>query len=169
MFIVKIIFLSIIFGTTSLIGFLFSKKYSNREKNLKEIKSALNIFETKIKYTYEPISEIFKEISKNSKKEVSELFNNAANKMQNENAGQAWSETIDNANIDISKEDKNILKGLSKLLGKTSIEGQVSEIELTSNFLDKQIKIAEQERAKNEKLYKTLGICMGLVIVILLI
>ena len=165
MFILK----TIIFGTTSIIGFLFSKKYSNREKNLKELKSALNVFETKIKYTYEPIAEIFKEISKNSNQKIAELFLDASNKMNNMNAGQAWNNAIEECNIEINKEDKIILKGLSKLLGKTSLDGQVSEIELTSDFLDKQIKIAEQEKIKNEKLYRTLGICMGLVIVILLI
>jgi stage III sporulation protein AB len=57
---------------------------------------------------------------------------------------------------------------LSKLLGKTNLEGQVREIELTQSFLKKQIEDAEQERQKNEKLYKTLGMTIGLAIVILL-
>ena len=39
-----------------------------------------------------------------------------------------------------------------------------SELELTK----KQIEDAEQERQKNEKLYKTLGMTIGLAIVILL-
>ena len=57
---------------------------------------------------------------------------------------------------------------MSKLLGKTNLEGQVSEIKLTQSFLKKQIEYAEQERQKNEKLYKTLGMTIGLAIVILL-
>ena len=44
-----------------------------------------------------------------------------------------------------------------------------SEINLTEKFLDKQIEIAQQEKDKNEKLYKTLGMTIGLAIVILLI
>ncbi len=169
MFIIKTAILVIIFCTSSAIGISISKKYANRVKNLKEIKSALNIFETKIKFTYEPIPEIFKEISQNTYKSVSEVFLNASNKMKELGAGDAWSQAIDNSNIEITKEDKNILKGLSKLLGKTNIEGQVSEIKLTTNFLDKQIEIAQQEKEKNEKLYKTLGMTIGLAIVILLV
>lgn len=169
MFIIKTIILIIIFSTSSAIGIVISKKYSNRVQNLKEIKSALNIFETKIKFTYEPIPEIFKEISQNTYKSVSEVFEAASNKMKEMSAGDAWNEAIDNSNIEITKEDKNVLKGLSKLLGKTNIEGQISEIKLTTKFLDKQIETAERQKEKNEKLYKTLGMTIGLAIVILLI
>ena len=69
----------------------------------------------------------------------------------------------------LEQEDKDILKNLGKLLGKTDIEGQLSEIELTSSFLDSQIKKAEQERERNGKLYKTLGVITGIGIVIVLI
>lgn len=46
--------------------------------------------------------------------------------------------------------------------------GQVSEIDLTLSFLNNQIDKAEKERAKNEKLYRTLGAITGLGIVIIL-
>lgn len=49
------------------------------------------------------------------------------------------------------------------------MEGQVSEIELTSSFIDMQINKAEEERKKNEKMYRTLGTVIGLAIVIILI
>ena len=58
---------------------------------------------------------------------------------------------------------------LGKMLGKTDKSGQISEIELVSNFLDKQINDAEEMKTKNEKLYKTLGVLGGLTIAIILI
>ena len=85
-------------------------------------------------------------------------------------AGIAWESTIDEYNLlNISKEDKKILNGLGKLLGKTNKDGQISEIELTEQFLDMQIEKAEKERIKNEKLYKTLGGIVGCTLVIILI
>lgn len=78
MFIIKTIILLTIFGTSLSLGIMFSKKYSNRVKTLKELNSALNIFLTKIKYTYEPIPDIFEEISKNTYKNVSNYFMNPA-------------------------------------------------------------------------------------------
>ena len=52
--------------------------------------------------------------------------------------------------------------------GKTDIEGQISEIELTNTFLDIQIEKAENEKQKNQKMYKTLGTVVGLALVIIL-
>ena len=66
------------------------------------------------------------------------------------------------------QEDKDVLKKLGKLLGQTDVEGQISEIEMTQNFLDIQIEQAEEEKKKNQKMYKTLGVVAGLVFVIIL-
>ena len=49
------------------------------------------------------------------------------------------------------------------------MDGQVSQIEITKSFIDMQISKAEEEKKKNEKLYKTLGVTVGLAIVIVLI
>lgn len=153
---VKYLMLFFIFGTTSCIGILLGKKYSNRVKELQEMKNALAMFEAKIKFTYEPIPEIFKEISNKLNQNVGQIFKNSSNKMLNKSADVAWCESIDESNTNMNKEDKEVLKGLSKLLGKTDVNGQISEIELVSNFLDTQIDNAQKEKEKNEKMYKTL-------------
>ena len=54
------------------------------------------------------------------------------------------------------------------MLGQTDVEGQISEIEVTENFLNMQIEKAEEDKKKNQKLYKTLGVTIGLVFVIIL-
>ena len=167
--ILKYIILFFIFWTSSFIGILVSKRYSNRVKELQEMKSALLMFEAKIKFTYEPIPEIFKEISNKFSEHIEELFENSVTKMKNESASVAWCESIEESNNNMNKEDKEVLKGLSKLLGKTDIEGQLNEIKLVNNFLDTQIKTAEDEKNKNEKMYRTLGIVAGMTITILLI
>ena len=58
---------------------------------------------------------------------------------------------------------------MANFCGKTDVEGQISEIRITSDFVDTQIKKAEEECKKNEKLYRTLGTIVGLAIVIILI
>ena len=76
--------------------------------------------------------------------------------MKDVTAKQAWNEAVTESNNCMTKEDIDVLKGLGKLLGKTDIQGQVSQIELTDSFIDNQIEKAEKEYEKNEKLYKTL-------------
>ncbi len=146
-----------------------SKKYSNRLKDLKEMRKAFNFFEEKIKFTYEPIPDVFEEISHKVQDNIGEIFRNSSKSMENESAGVAWEKAVDESNNNFTKEDKDIIKGLAKMLGKTDIDGQVSEIRLTNKFLEVQIKDAENEKNKNEKLYKTLGATVGLALVIILI
>lgn len=167
--IVKYIILFLILILSSNLGKVLSKKYIHRLDELEEMKNSLNIFKNKIKFTYEPIPDIFEEISKTKVKNIGKIFENARDKMNNKTANLAWEEAIEESNNNLKEDDKNILKTLSKLLGQTDIEGQVSQIEITEKFLDSQIKEAIDEKQKNEKLYKRLGAIIGLTIVIILV
>lgn len=169
MLIIRIFIYSAIFLTCSMIGVLKSKKYVYRVNELREFKNALNIFKSKVNFTYEPIPEIFEQISKNSTPNIGGVFKKASYNMNFKSAGEAWNTAIETDILNINTEDRNILKDLGKLLGKTDLKGQVNQIDLTSSFLDDQIKKAEIEREKNEKMYRTLGMILGLGIVIILI
>ena len=161
-----ILFLILILAT--MIGRFLSKKYVYRLEELEDIKNALNILKSKIKFTYEPIPEIFEEISKTSSRNISELFKTAKIKMNDLTANEAWKEAVEESQNNLKKEDKDVLKTLSKLLGQTDVEGQISQIEITENFLESKIQEAMEEKKKNEKLYTRLGTIMGLAIVIIL-
>lgn len=166
--IIKYFMLFIILALSTLIGRYISKKYVFRLEELEEIRNAFNVLKSKIKFTYEPIPEIFNEISQNTSKNISNIFVQAKEKMINMTASDAWKKAIDSSETNLKEEDKRILKTLSKLLGQTDIEGQISQIEITEQFLETQIKEAYDEKQKNEKLYTRLGTTIGLVIVIIL-
>ena len=83
--------------------------------------------------------------------------------------GEAWEKTLLDVQTNLTKEDIHVVLMLSKMLGQTDIEGQVSQIEVTQEFLENQIEQAQEEKNKNEKLYSRLGTTIGLVIVIILI
>ena len=166
--IIKYLMLFLILLSSSLIGRFLSKRYVYRLQELEEIQNCLNIFKSKIKFTYEPIPEIFKEISLNASKNISNIFDIAIKNMEKDNANIAWKKSVDECVTNLNKEDKQVLKTLSKLLGQTDSEGQISQIEITQNFIDTQIKNAQEEKQKNEKLYSRLGTTIGLAIVIIL-
>jgi len=169
MILIKTIIFFLIFTSCSLVGILIAKTYKNRVNDLLEMKSALNILETKINFTYEPIPEIFKEISESVEINVGNIFLKACTEMKNKTAGNAWTIALDLSETNMKAEDIDILKRLNKLLGKTDAEGQISEIKLIKSFLDKQIEKAIKEQEKNEKLFRTLGILTGFTIVIIFI
>ena len=140
-----------------------------REKNLKQIKKALNIFEAKIVYMNEQIPDIFLDTSKKIQGDVGKMFYAANKQMQIEFAGEAWEKAIDNSGLMLLEDDKEALKSLSKMLGNTDVDGQISQLKLVNIFIDQQIKDAIDKRNKNEKMYKKLGVIVGLAVVIVLI
>ena len=165
---VKYFILFLILVSSTLIGKFLSNKYIYRLEELEDIKNSLNILKTKIKFTYEPIPEVFGEIAENVNSNISRLFLLAKQNMEKMSAGEAFEEAVDNVICNLKSEDKKVIKILSKLLGRTDVEGQISQIEITEEFLANQIKEAEEEKKKNERLYTRLGTVIGLTIVIIL-
>lgn len=168
----KCIILFLIFILSSKIGRVFSKKYQERLEILQDVKTVLNNLKTKIRFTYKPLPIIFDEIIKNSigiNKKVFNFLEKSNFYMKNNVAGDAWNLAIDESKIFENEKDKKIMKNMSNMLGKTDLEGQISDIDLTISFLDEQINIAKNELIKNEKLYKNLGVIAGIGIVIILI
>ncbi len=170
--IIKYFMLGLVLIISIIIGKFLSQKYSLRLEELEKIYNLLNILKTKLKFTYEPLPEIFEEIAENEKNNIGEIFKKAKEKMYENTASQAWEITINETEkenkTNLSKSDMQILKSLSKLLGQTDLEGQISQIEITQNFLQTQIKEAVNEKQKNEKLYSRLGTTIGLAIIIIL-
>ena len=167
--IAKLFILFIIFVLSNLIGKMVAGKFRYRLEELQEMKNALSIFKTKIKFTYEPIPEIFGEISSNLHTNISKIFKNANEGMVTQSAGQAWEEAVRTSQNYMNKEDKNIMQMMGKMLGQSDIDGQISQIEVTEEFLNRQIEEAEKEKTKNEKLYQKLGTILGLTLVTILI
>ena len=169
MIILKYMMIFFVFLISFLIGNLISKKYILRVKELKDFKNALNIVESKIKFTYEPLPEIFIQSSNLLSKNISEIFMQASKNMKNMNAEKAWNRSLENSTTNLNKEDIENIRNFGKMLGKTDKEGQVSQLELTKTFIEMQIEKAKVEEDKNAKLYRTLGAVVGLAFVIILI
>lgn len=170
MIIIKYILLILILIASSKIGIIIAKKYKNRVIELGEFKEAINILKTKIKFTYEPLSEIFNEISEITSENISKVFKQTSINMQKMSVMHSWEQSLEGFKniLSLNKDDINVLKGLGKMLGKTDVEGQISEIEVVSEFIETQIKKADIECNKNEKMYRTLGTIIGLAIAIIL-
>ena len=118
MFIIKFISLILIVILSAYIGIMITKRYKDRVIELKEVKRGLNIFETKIKFTYEPVPDIFGEISGNLKENIGDIFKKASVNMKTNTAKQAWINAIDKSNTSMTMEDLEILRGLRKTFRK---------------------------------------------------
>lgn len=166
----KLFLLALIIATTSLIGFFLAKQYKDRLKELKDVRLAMNMLETKMKLTKEPIAHIFEEIShKLETQKISTLFSKAADHMEYTTASNAWEEALRIVKTNLTKEDLDMLRTFGKMIGKTDLEGQIKEIELTNILLDQQAEDARIKKQKNGKMYQSLGVISGLALCIILI
>lgn len=168
---IKYLSLIMILISAIYIGNLMSKKYINRVKELIQLKLALNVLKSKIKFTQIPLKDIFEQILKSTEQEnIKKFWNNVIKELdKNFEIEMAWQNAVNNTETNLNKEDQNILLDMGKMLGKTDVDGQVSNLEIASTFIDTQIQKAEVGRQKNSKLYKTLGVVSGLGIIIILI
>lgn len=106
-------------------------------------------------------------ISKSIYLDNNNIFQRTKKYMNASDVNSAWNKAIEEE-IKITKEDKEILKMFGKLLGKTDKKGQISEIDLSLNFIENQIQHAEFEKNKSTKLYKSLGVFVGIGITIII-
>lgn len=162
--------ISILAGSTS-VGFLLSRSYTDRAKELNSLSNLINILQNKMKFTHKPLGEILEEtaaIREDSR--ISEIFWKTGQKLKKQKIEDAWSEAIleEKIFLNLKGEDIKVIQTLGNVLGKTDIEGQMSEIAQFNTLLKVQIKKAEEEKNKNVKMYKSLGTIIGLAIVILL-
>lgn len=149
------------------LGFEKANSYQERKENLQKIKNGFNFFKSKIEFTYEPIKDILNEISGAVYFGEENIFSKTAIYLNNIDVSSAWRKAVQE-DKKLNSEDKEILIQFGKLLGKTDKKGQISEIELALNFTNVQIEKAETSQKKNDKLYKSLGIILGLGLVIIL-
>lgn len=168
---IRYVFLILILTCSTSIGWILSKGFQDRLKELRYLDKIINIIQNKIKFTGKPLKLIFEEVSNLDKKSP---MTNILKEISKNLTNMKIEESIDNAiknnknYLSLKTEDINLMKSLGTILGKTDINGQMSEINEFKILLKKHLEDAEFEKSKNSKMYKSLGTILGLVIVILL-
>ncbi|RKL64230.1 stage III sporulation protein AB [Thermoanaerobacteraceae bacterium SP2] len=157
----------------SMIGFLVAGYYQIRPKILRNLQTAISMLETEINYGRSPLPEALKNIAEKCDKEVSELFMNTMKYLSERSgltAGEAWEKALEAyaPNSNLNRGDFEILSAFGKYLGATDIQDQIKNIKLTLTHLRQQEVAALEERQKNEKLWRYLGVLSGIMIFLLL-
>lgn len=171
---IKFILIIAIFIIATFIGYALANSYKRRVMELNDFLKAMDIFETKIKYTYDSICTSFLYIADNLKSKIYRIFYITAQLLEenkNISAGDCFRQVVEDEKVflALNKDDIEIIKGLGVSLGQVDIEGQIKTIKLVSESLKKQLRIAEEENNKNFKLYRNMGVLSGLIIMIILL
>ena len=171
---IKFVLILGVFMTSTFIGYTLANRYRIRVAELNDLLLALEIFETKIKYTYDSLTTSFLYIADNLKTKVYRIFYVTAEEVRenkNDSAGEIFKSVVDGEKIflALNKDDIEIVKELGVSLGQTDMEGQVKNIKLVYNSLKSQLDNAKEEKNKNFRMYRNMGMLSGLVIIIILL
>lgn len=172
MMIAKLIGSMFIITASSIIGVMIARMKSERVRQIRNLISALNMLDVEVRFALSSLPEAFNKISKAIDPKTGEIFEHAAELIINgkHDACNAWQKSLEHCMpaLCINREDMNILAALGNSLGEVDSESQSKNIRLVIEQLKRQELRADEERAKGERLFRSIGVLSGLAIVIIL-
>lgn len=170
----KIVLSMIIIISSASIGYVLAYRYVQRLQDLKNLYLSFQLLETEVLYSSNPLPTAMLRVSLKSNKTIGKIFMDTY-ELLNSRTGygieDAWQRAVDDniSHTSLLSEDREILMDFVKNLGATDKENQIKNFHLVYLQLKKQQEIAEGLKIKNEKMCKSLGVIIGIAIVIVFI
>lgn len=169
----KFIALFIIFICISLIGVILGSGFKLRVKELQEFENAFYSLKNNITFMRTPISQALKS-SFNKKSELGSVFNKISKEIDK---GEFYNliDVVKNVfekhkyNLYLNHSDLEMIYDFFINLENNNIDSFENLFNVYAKRVDEQLKEAIEVRNKNNKIYSTLGIGIGAMIVIFLI
>jgi stage III sporulation protein AB len=169
----KIIGAIFIIVATTWAGFEASRQLSERPKQLRLLKSALQSLEAEIMYGHTPLHEASRRLATQLSRPLSWFFESFAKKLTDTETTvkDAWEESLTEIwKLTALKQGEfEIMKQFGETLGRHDRHSQQKQIMLTLSHLEREEADARERQAKYEKMVKSLGFLSGLLLIILLI
>ena len=159
--------------TSTAMGFMFSSRYRERPRQLRQLKSALQSLEAEIMYGLTPIHEAAAHLAEQIPHPINGFFIELVQQLDKRN-GQSfhyiWNEALENfwPKTALKINEKEIWKQFGQTLGQTDRDNQQKHIKMALSHLDREEKEARLAQQQYEKMTKSLGVLGGLLLILLL-
>ena len=173
MMLIRIIGMMLTLAASAAFGIYMSNLGTFRRKDLLEIKKALLILKSEIEYIASPLPEAMANISLRVAQPVAGLFDGYATALANNTAGKTayelWLDVIEEhkSSSFMKSEDWEVIGNFGKTLGYLDKQMQVDSIRFTMEYIDAQIGELQESNPKNARMYKSLGIIGGILMVVI--
>lgn len=162
----------ILLGSTW-VGFEFAKRLSERPRQLRHLKVALQSLEAEIMYGMTPLAEASANLAKQLPKPMRYLFERFSHHLlnQEESVAKAWEESLVETwhLTSLVQSEFEIMKQFGFTLGQDDRANQQKQIRLTLAHLEREEGDALEKQRRYEKMIKSLGFLSGLLIIILML
>lgn len=163
-----------IFVTISTLGFAYGDRYAKRVYYLRELLQSIKLLKTEVIISSNPLPIALKNISQKSDEKMNRIYDLILQDIiskHREDVYQSFLETRDILKNEcfLTTEDIDLFFNLGKVIGKTDRLDQDKHFTYVIEELNSVIGEAKIERDKNQKMYRSLGLLMGLGAIIILI
>jgi len=163
----------VILVSCTALGFYFAAQEKFRVHDLQEFKKALMILSSEIEHMRTPLPLACANIAKRTNDPVSALFGQFSDLLSNETgetAYQLWLQTLNGQKKRsyLAAEDWDALEGFGKTLGYLDKQMQQSAIACTVDYIDEKVTGLQTQSDKNSRMYRSLGVIGGLLLVVVL-
>jgi len=170
----KLIGSIIVVFSSGLMGITIASKFANRPLELRKTRLIFQMLETEVIYGATPLPAAFQNISHKSDELWSKFFLSVNQKLVSGSyysLTDAWNKSLDEIISEsyLIKMDIELLKNFGIVLGCSDRDDQQKHFKLLYAQMQQHEEIAEQERKKNERMYRSLGFLFGIFIFIILI
>ncbi|MEG0872558.1 MAG: hypothetical protein RSD14_00520 [Clostridia bacterium] len=172
MFVFKLIVSIAIVLTTGYIGMMKAKRLKTREYVLREMVTFLNLVRNDIRYMLSILPNAYEVARQKLSTPLKIAIGQIVEDMLVTNSEILVNKSIvDNISSisSLTEYDKNIFISTLKNLGRSDLESQINIIENGITIIENQISEANEVKLANSKLYKTIGVISGLMIVVIFI
>ncbi len=172
MLVFKFLISSTIVIITTYLGIYKSKKLKNREYILRDMITFLELVKNEITYMLSILPNAYEASRQKLTTKLKVAIGQIVVDMLSFNIESAINQSIveNISKIDeLTDYDKNVIISTLKNLGRSDLDSQINIIDNSIKIIENQIKEANEYKLKNSKLYKTVGIITGLMIVVICI
>lgn len=170
---IKMIGAILIFCSTTWFGYEAAKRYINRTKQIQSFRQALQTLEAEIMYGHMPLGEASQKIAEQLKEPISIHFLLFARKLVDETytVKKAWKESLNEIwhLTALKKAEYEILAQFGENLGRHDRQTEQKQIMLTMTHLKREEDDARDMQTRYAKMYRSLGVLSGLLIIVLLL
>lgn len=158
----------------SIFGICWGAKISYRIQELEQIQRAMTMLQNQIDFLSQPLPEAMEEIGIQCHDIAGELFLNTANEMNQikwESGGEIWQKCV----LDwkeksyLQKQDIDNLLCFGKSMECCNVEQQKSSIALLLHNIEITLSQLHEKKKQQQKLYSSMGVLTGLLVVIMLL
>ncbi|GMK46336.1 MULTISPECIES: stage III sporulation protein SpoIIIAB [Paenibacillus] len=171
---IKLLGAVLILFAGTMIGFQQAARLAARPRQLRQLAHALQRLETEIGYGHTPLPEALERTAEAVPEPLAELFRDTADRVQGPEGltfRESWEQAMTSGwgLTALRQTEQSVMLRLGSTLGISDKEDQLKHIHLALLQLKAEEDTAREDQSRYEKMWKSLGVLIAVLVVILMV